>query len=57
MLSGHAFAVHEKGGRRVDVEHVVGTLTLVDDFLEQILVGEAGIERLLGEACLARELK
>ena len=57
MLSGHAFAIHEERRRRVHLKHVVRALALIDDLLEQILVGEAGIELLLGESGLARELE
>ena len=50
------FAVHEKVGVESDLEHVVRALALIDDLLEQILVGEAGVEFLLGES-VARELE
>src|SRR5229473_8556827 len=49
-LAPDHLAVDEKGRRRVDLQHLVGELLVGGDLVEQRLVFEAILDRLLAEA-------
>src|SRR5262249_59586971 len=55
MVALHPFAVDEEARRRIDLELFVRLLAHGDDFVEQVLVGDALIELLFREPGLARD--
>ena len=55
MVALQPLAVDEEGGRRIHLEDLIAPRPGIHDLFEQVLVGEAFVELVLGHAGLARD--